>query len=146
MPTRNCGQKKRWCIVVALLAVLLGCQRDPLGRHAISGHITLDGVDLEDGSVTFEPQQPKGTRSGAMIQKGSYAIAQSKGLPPGKYLVRISRAKQADLKNVRPDQIGPTGLIPATELVPAKYNFQSDLTVTVTDDGPNRFDFELKSR
>ena len=146
MLTRNCGQEKRWCIVVALLAVVLGCQRDPLGRQTISGNVTLDGVPLTYGSITFEPQQSKSTSSGAMIQEGSYAIAQAKGLPPGKYLVRISKVKPADTKNIMPGQMSPTGFIPGTELVPPRYNSQSGLTVTVTADGPNRFDFELKSR
>lgn len=81
-----------------------------------------------------------------MIENGSYTIVQEKGLPPGEYLVRISMVKPPDSKTVKPGQLGPTGFIPGTELVPAKYNSQSDLTVTVTADGPNRFDFDLKSR
>ena len=82
-----------------------------------------------------------------MIKDGVYAIEELKGLPPGKYRVRISAA------DTGPEERGEAPMMPPgggpypirKDLIPPKYNSQSELTVEVVD-GDNRFSFDLKSK
>ena len=74
-----------------LCLVCLGCgSSDGLNRRAISGKVTVDGVAIPNGSVSFEPLSTGGVGSGAVISDGKYSISKADGLPPGKYLVRIT--------------------------------------------------------
>jgi hypothetical protein len=138
----------RWFLFLLLAAALAGCGENSLGRRKVSGRITLDGKPLVQGSIGFHPQQPQGISSGAMIKEGAYAIEALKGLPPGKYIVRISSA------DMGPEQRGeapmtPPGGAPYTirkDLIPPKYNSQSELTIEVIGSSDNRFDFDLKSK
>src|SRR5690349_12411989 len=85
-----CVSGVRLVMIVILLAPLApGCApANPLGRVAIAGKVTLDGQPVETGTIEFAPAAG-GVGSGAKIVSGSYAIEEQKGLPPGKYLVRI---------------------------------------------------------
>lgn len=137
----------RGIFVLLLTSTLLGCGKNPLGRQQVGGSVTLDGKPVAQGSIGFEPQQPGGVGSGAMIRDGAYAIAESKGLPPGKYRVRISAAdlggeQQAGALSAPPGSAPPRA---RKNLIPPKYNSQSELTVEVVD-GNNRFDFDLTSK
>src|SRR5688500_6809058 len=66
-----------------------GCG-DSFNRHTVSGQISLNGVPVEQGDISFTPVDETSFGGGAMIVKGSYETAPEKGLPPGKYVVRIS--------------------------------------------------------
>lgn len=127
------------------LAVAPGCgSGDSLNRQAVSGTVTLDGQPLDQGTIEFVPTDAQGLLSGSLITSGNFAVPADKGLPPGKYTVRISSAEAtggpaapsgADLDNSQP----------AKERIPAKYNSESELTAEVTDGGANTFTFDLKS-
>ena len=134
------------CLVLCLVVTWCGCgPGNPLGRRAISGSVTLDGAPLDQGSIQFSPQQQQGgVGSGAVISNGGYTIAADKGLPPGKYLVRIFSAEQPDV----PVPKGPPGSVPippATERIPPEYNANSDKIVEVTAAGSNQFDFDIRT-
>lgn len=117
-----------------------GCSRNPLGRQAISGVVTLDGVPLDDGKIEFAPQKQKGTvGSGCAIREGKYHIPTLKGLPPGEYLVRISGLEKHADTNTSFAGIPP----PSRERIPPEYNVRSKLIVRVTEDGPNTFNFDI---
>ncbi len=134
------------CVALLLVGLLWGCGPDnPLDRKAISGKVTLDGVPLQSGSITFEPQQEGGVDSGAVIAHGQYEIEAVKGLPVGDYLVRIHASKGGD--SAPPDAPpGPTAKPAAAELIPAGYNSSSDHVVKVTAEGPNEFSFDIRSK
>ena len=76
---------------VFVVCMFAGCGPDnPLDRQAISGMVTFDGKPLPHGSISFEPSQSGGVTSGATVTNGQYDIVAHKGLPSGRYLVRIN--------------------------------------------------------
>jgi hypothetical protein len=130
---------------IVLLLVLPACgPSNPLGRRAITGRVTLDGAALESGHIDFAPQKPDGVASGAMIVQGEYQMKMQQGLPPGKYIVRISSPEMAkgSAASAAPAGVPPPGI----ERVPRQYNAESTLTTEVTASGPTRFDFDLKTK
>jgi hypothetical protein len=80
-----------------------------------------------------------------MIQDGSYSVPAEKGLPPGKYLVRISSVAEDPSAPVpeMPGMPEDGGVGEAEERIPAEYNTESKQEVTVTSEGPNKFDFDI---
>lgn len=133
------------CVASFLVGLLWGCgPANPLDRKAISGEVTLDGVPLESGSITFAPQQKGGVDSGAEIVNGQYEIEAVKGLPVGDYLVRIHSSKGGD-STPSDAPPGPTAKPAPAELIPAEYNSNSNHVVTVTAEGPNEFSFHIRS-
>ena len=112
---------------------------------SVEGTVTLDGRPLEQGAIQFNPIS--GTTSptaGAEVVNGKYAIAAAGGPLAGKFTVQITAVGQTGRKirdlrtNEMVDEYG--------ECLPARYNSQSELTATVSEEGPNRFDFALKSK
>ena len=120
---------------------LVGCgEPDPLNRQAIAGTVTLDGQPLEGGAISFSPTD--GTLGGgAAIVQGEYAVPAEKGLPPGKYVVRINAASESGGDPTAP----PGEVTPAKELVPASWNSQSTHEIEVVAGGDNQFPFDIKS-
>ncbi len=132
------------CFVLLLSCVLFGCgSGNPLGRLAVSGKVMLDGEPLECGSIEFAPRQHTGVGSGAVITNGNYSIPTQKGLPPGKYLVRIFSTEEGANRSLPAQPAEPGTYRPSVERIPPKYNTQSDQVVEVTADGSNRFDFDV---
>jgi hypothetical protein len=135
-------------IRMAMLLMVLAClgcgAGNPLDLQAVSGSVTLDGKPLEQGSIQFVPQDnAAGLLSGALITAGTYSIPQDKGLPPGKYTVRISSAAADRSSSASSGPPGAESRVPAKERIPARYNSQSQLAAEVTAEGDNTFDFPL---
>ena len=120
--------------LLLLLGVCVGCgPGNPLGREAISGRITMDGKPLEWGNIRFEPIDGKkdAVGSGDVITDGHYSIAAEKGLPPGKYRVRIfaGTARAPGEKLPGEEELPMPGVeLPGKELIPRKYNSASQIT------------------
>lgn len=138
--------------LVLLLFLTIGCgQPNPLGRKEILGEVSFDGSPLETGSIEFSPKDPNGVSTGTSILNGTYQIEAHQGVPPGQYTVRITSPIDSLANAVEDDEVSPPGPVergprqppPATERIPADYNVRSDKVVTVTEDGPNRFDFNI---
>lgn len=137
------------CLVIFLLLAVAtsGCGSKNLrGRLAINGRVTLDGVALDRGAIAFGTMEPDGVSSGAVIQDGVYSISELKGLPPGKYLVRInSVALPANVKtNATVSAPGPSFEVGAERIAPA-YNAKSTTVIEVLQGQKNTFDFQVKS-
>jgi hypothetical protein len=121
-----------------LLVGILGCGRgNPLARQAISGHVTIDGAALDQGMIEFSPESGRGIASGAPVKDGAYSIPTAKGLPPGKYVVRINSTVLDPSK-----KDGITGI----ERLAPTYNVQSKIVVEVVAGGTTTFDFQTKSK
>lgn len=131
------------CLFVAGL-VCTGCgEGNPLGRHEISGSVTLNGQPLDHGTIEFNPAaMGDGVQTGGVIADGRYEIAEAQGLPPGKYKVVISSAGpgKAPVPIDFPGDAPP----PSPERIPAKYNAQTELTVDVTPESDGIYNFDLK--
>jgi hypothetical protein len=135
-----------WLAIGAAVAIP-GCgPGNPLDRQPISGEVTLDGQPLDRGRIKFRPLgSDRGIGSGDVIRDGQYAIPTLKGLPPGKYRVEIN----APQEDTTPP---PADLPPGTpvfrvgiERIPARYHTESELSIDVSADGPNEFDFRLQT-
>lgn len=131
-------------VFLVIVMAVAGCGRNPLGRLAISGKVTLNGQPLEQGTIAFEPTNRKtGVASGSNIVDGSYAIPAEKGLPPGKYIVRIYSAVRPKTGPSGDAPGGADGMGPAVQIIPPEYNTRSEKSVEVTSKGPNEFTFEV---
>jgi hypothetical protein len=127
-----------------LLLLIAGCESAD-GRREISGTVTLKGEPLDDGWIEFLPQNNSTdqlvTKSGATITNGKYVIGREHGLVAGKYRVIISSGE----KNTSISDDGGTGPknIFSKERIPADYNVESKQVVDVTEEGPNKFDYQI---
>lgn len=138
-------------VMMALLGFLLlltsvGCgpAANSDGRKAVTGNISLNGAPIQSGSIRFEPESGQ-TASGSTIAEGKYEIPADKGLMPGKYRVFINATEpDSDQRSVE-DLMNNPGP-PKKELIPAKYNKKSEVTIEVTKEGPNQFDFPIESK
>jgi len=121
-----------------LLFVVAGCNKSDL--NSVSGVVTLDGQPLKEGTIQFAPVDGKAPSQAAVIQDGKFATE----LHRTNYKVEIHATKFVDT-GAKLDEKGPGGGPVAVELLPPRYNAQSELTLKV--DGP-RGDagFNLKSK
>ncbi|HKB03483.1 MAG TPA: hypothetical protein VKD90_14770 [Gemmataceae bacterium] len=114
----------------------------------VFGTVKLKGQPIKDGAlVMFEPLDNQDTAGNATVTGGSYTFPQVAGLKPGRYLVRVTLGDGKTAVNpVDPEAgPGPTGgsNIISRDLVPPDWNVNSKQEVTVTKDGPNKFDFDI---
>lgn len=129
-------------MVLALLGFLTGCGSSTGGRLAISGRVTFRGSPLNEGTIEFVSTDGN-RQSGAAIVKGDYSIPAAKGLPAGKYTVRISAVQEAGAAVQGPP--GPESMTQkAQDLIPPEYNAQTTLTAEVKAGERNSFTFNLK--
>jgi hypothetical protein len=116
----------------------IGCGASQLTD--VGGAVTVDGQPLTDGAIQFAPTDGKAPSQAAVIQGGKFSTQ----LHRTNYRVEIHATKLIDT-GVKLDEKGPGGGPKATELLPARYNIQSELKLNVS--GP-RSDvrFDLKSK
>jgi hypothetical protein len=121
--------------------LLLGCGKGD-EYEAVSGSVTFRGKALETGSIQFYSSgAPPAPLGGAAIAGGRYELPQNHGLKPGEYWVRISSTELVE----NPDRVNSLDApFKAVERIPARYNAESTLTVTVSAGGTSRFDFNLE--
>lgn len=130
--------------IVPFTPALIGCGDPGPPRLPVAGSITLDGKPLASGSVVFAPLDGM-TAAVAEVKDGAYRVASSRGPAPGRYQVEV-RAESPTGKWVpHPDFPGET-IEELRELIPARYNAKTELSVEVRPDGENVFDFALTSR
>src|SRR5262245_9090044 len=128
-----------WRFVPALLAlflVLTGCSNDPLGRHAVSGAVKVDGAPLAKGNIAFQPMDGQPTQGGAAVTDCKYSVPRDGGLVAGKYRVAINAPIPGT--GGKPDENAMPGDPPAPpkELLPPEWNRESTKTIEVKKEGP----------
>ena len=139
-------------LCVLLLATVFGCSDPYPGRSNVTGTITVNGEPIEQGSIAFNAINPPAgvdiTGAQVTISNGKYSVIDGSGLLVGDYRVAI-RAQQAFHK-------GTGKMIPNTEplegvphevrdLVPAKYNTNSEIIFKIEKRGAKTFDFDVKT-
>lgn len=118
-----------WGLVAGLL-VVAGCG---VSLVPVSGKVTLNGEPAAKLQVLFEPKDPSRGAAGMGFTKadGSYEIhypGSQIGAPTGDYIVRITPSESDDPE------------APVVD-IPARYNTQSELNVTV--EAGKTYDFQL---
>ena len=127
-------------IVMAVLS-FAGCENTG-GKVAVSGTVTLQGQLVDKGTIDFLLPEATQSTAQASIEKGQYSLPAMQGLLPGKYRVKISAIEAFD---ITPEEYAKGKKAPPPkELIPAKYNTQSQEIVEVQKAGPNRFDFKIE--
>ena len=131
-----------WPLLLAVVAIVLGCGKSGPELAPVRGKVTLDGQPLTRGHVGTMPSAGRGAR--AIIQPdGSFELhtyGDNDGARVGTHKVGIAAY----------DESGPRG--PESEygklLVPKHYTNPetSGLTIEVTSDGPNEPVLELSSK
>jgi hypothetical protein len=125
-------------VAVGILVVFVGCGGS--GLTPVSGNVTLDGQALGEGTIHFAPADGQLQSQAAVIREGKYGTE----LQRTNYKVQIFAPRPAKVV-AKLDENGPGGGPRMEELLPPRYNVQSELTLNVT--GPTRAaNFELKSK
>jgi hypothetical protein len=134
---------------VCLMGVV-GCDQKQRPLAPVSGVVTFDGKPLRGGGVTFLPIAPPGT-----IIAGKSSIARCDG--EGRFeLITIDDKPGAVVGEHQVQIFGPK-VRPAgatddgggrnpPELIPRRYNFDTELTFTVPPEGSDQANFDLTSK
>jgi len=132
-----------WNVGGICLLLLAGCGSSG-DRRALEGTVTLDGVPLAEGYITFLPQPDTGgPTAGGKITQGHFSISTKGGTFVGTFRVEISATRKTGRKVM--DAMLGRKVDEIVQYLPTRYNQQSKLTAQVQGDGPNRFEFTLSS-
>ena len=125
-------------VICGILVAAFGCASDS-GKGTLTGTVTLDGQPLQNGLIRFVPVDGQTATAEATITDGEF-IAE---VPLGEKRVSISAPKVVGKRKAYQTPDSPTVDI-VEELLPARYNVQSVLTLTVTS-GAQDAPFQLTS-
>ncbi len=128
-----------WLIAVCAVSMAgSGCSSDS-GKGTVSGTVTLDGQPLQSGLIRFVPVDGRTPTAEATITDGEF----SADVPLGEKQVSISAPKVVGKRPAYQTPNAPMIDI-IEELLPARYNVTSQLTLNVTG-GRQDAPFDLKS-
>ena len=118
---------------------MIGCGRSGSARYEVSGTVTIDGKPLNSGSILFSPLG-SGPTAGGKIADGQFLLARDKGPTAGSYRVEILAYQPTGRQIPDPDSPGKT-TEEIGQVIPARYNVQSELRAKITAAGTNHFEF-----
>jgi hypothetical protein len=117
-------------LIAGLLTLsLTGCGHSPNGVN-IKGTVTFDGKPLPSGSITVEPANGKGAAATAEIKDGAFSFSRIHDLKKGEYIARVQSFVPAAEQS---PSAAATGVKTLDQIIPDKYNAQSELKMTLTD-------------
>jgi hypothetical protein len=117
-------------ILLPAVLFLSGCDSEP-DRYEIGGEVTYKGAPIKLGTISF--RSDGGQTGAAQIVNGKYSLPAIGGLPEGNYRVAIS---YPDPKIAAPSGNElPGEPLPNRELLPRKYNTDTELTTEIKSDG-----------
>jgi hypothetical protein len=141
---------QKYVIMAFVAASIAGCRGEAIERATVSGKVTVDGKPLPSGQIRFLPTSDKGGPVwSAWIKDGSYTTAGTKGTPVGDLRVEINgfRTPSWFKPSGAPAAGEEEGMIPQEQYLPAKYNIQTELKMSiVSGSGTVQKDWELTSR
>jgi hypothetical protein len=128
-------------VVVAILVtvVLAGCSSKPAGG-TVKGKVTLDGQPLATGQILFVAVDQGVPSAEATVTAGQFEAL----VPPGEKRVEVRAPKVTGKKKMYDTPDSPT-VDTVVELLPAKYNVNSELKLTV-DGSVQEQNFDLQSK
>jgi hypothetical protein len=119
------------------LACAGGCSS---GEGIVNGEVTVDGQPLKQGIIRFVPVDGKSPTADAAIADGRFSAT----VPVGEKRVEISAPKVVGKQKMYNTPDSPV-VEEVAELLPARYNVRSELTMTVQK-GSQEKRFDLKSK
>ncbi len=126
-----------YCLVLGLI---LGCSAD--AKHGtVTGTVSVDGQPLKSGNIRFDPADGRTHTADAMILDGKFSAK----VPPGEKRVSISAQKVVGKKKVYETPDSPTVDL-TEEILPKRYNAQSELKATIKLGNQELPAFDLKSK
>ncbi len=134
------------CLALFALALVAGCGPSEPKRYGVTGLVKYKGTSIAAGTVTFTPEDPAlKSAGGAAIKDGRFEVPQAAGLLAGKYKVSINypdpkRTPPAPKEGEAPGEGGRE----VADLLPVKYNRETELRAEVKADGSNDLLFDLK--
>ena len=114
----------------ATLALLSGCGGTP--TYKVSGTVTWQGKEVEDGQITFLPEDGNLHPATAKIVNGRYEAR----VPAGRSKVEISAQRDLGYNAAMHQNVKES-------YIPAEYHALSKLTIEVQKNDANTGDFHL---
>ncbi len=138
----------RRTLAVLMCVAMAGCtaqaELDPLPRVTVSGKVTIDGQPMPAGTIQFNPTaSTESVTAVGEIVDGKYTIDRTQGPVPGHFRIQISGQPHV---TIGPNEEPGGTSRRVKETIPARYNVKSELERDVKAEGPNEFDFDLKSK
>ena len=136
----------RQAIAAAAILLAAGCGggEEAPPTASVSGKVTFQGAPVTEGFVNFASDA--GFAASAPLQEdGAYELVTQYGdMPTGPYKVSVTPPSPPDTG--MGDATAEAPPMPDPENIPKKYREYgtSGLTVEVTEDGANTFDFDLQ--
>jgi hypothetical protein len=127
------------CCAAAFCVALAGCGSG--GKAQVSGTVTVDNEPLANGTIQFYPVDGNGQSAGTGITGGKYEVEAS----AGKMKVVINGTKVVG-KIKQYDTPDSPYVEDIRELLPPKYNTQSELTVELKSGSNPNVNFDLSSK
>ncbi len=135
---------RRTCYLAVIFPLLLsaGCGRE---KVAVKGTVTLDNIPLANGIIDFNPTDGKGANMGAAIKDGKYELVGDSAVLPGRKTIHIT-ATRATGKKLAAFPLDPPEkyVDEIVQIIPAKYNTSSELTVVLEAGKVVEHDIHLK--
>ena len=132
-------------MLLAFLLAIVGCSDPYGGRKAVSGKASLASGPIKDGALWLDPLDGQDTPGFAHIVNGEFQIPRESGVKVGKYRVRLSAGDgKTPFNEEEAGGAGGSTNIVSKELVPSSWGPLSKQEITVSNDGPNQFDFDIK--
>jgi hypothetical protein len=133
------------CLLACLVAAA-GCgDGSTLRRGSVKGQVLVDGVALDEGTISFAPTDGNsGPSAGTTVKNGSFELAADKGPVVGMSSVAIvgGRRTGKQVPNpMYPDQV----MDEVVPIVPQNYNASTTLKREIKP-GANTLDFDLTSK
>ena len=133
----NRGRSIGLCVLCCCI-LIVGCAKKS-NRGTVSGNVTLDGEPLKSGVIRFVPADGATATADSVITDGKFSAS----VPPGDKKVSISAPKVTGKRRMYETPDSPM-IDVVQELLPAKYNVQTELTLAVNA-GSQEKDFPLTS-
>jgi hypothetical protein len=129
-----------FCLAMVLTASGCGA-KDGIERVVVSGNVSFSGKPLEKGQIRFIPtDDSRGPISVENIEGGYYTTEETGGVPVGVHRVEI-RGYDPEVYANAPK--GP-GSPPVPQLLPKKYNYDSELKATLeSGESEKTLDYDL---
>ena len=133
------SRRMNWFGAVILTTAIAGCSSKPAGG-TVKGTVTLDGQPLAAGQILFVAADQNAQSAEATITAGQFEAL----VPPGEKRVEIRAPKVTGKRKMYDTPDSPTVDV-TVELLPAKYNVNSELKMTV-DGSTQEQKFDLLSK